>query len=287
MPDTGAAYLVSARWAGVEHFAPPLGSGDDASIVLMVADTSTSAPVGIAARHVVVSGPASDGARTVVDLVIVSNTGTLARVRAGDEIPSWSMLLPTDVVNVRVADSDFSPTAFDQHGDTLMLFAPIPPGQREIFIDYQLAPGVRSLEIPVDPSTVAFTLMSEESLGVETMVQRGDTTVNGRDFHRWSASREVPPNVVVRFPLVWAPRWLVGALAAGLVVGLLLVSWRATRRRTPDRAPRHGVDELLERLARLDAAHAGDSAQAAGPAWESYLKERARLKAALHELLPR
>lgn len=284
--DTGSAYLVSARWAGIEYFAPPLGMGNDTAVMVVVADTSAAAPVTIAARHVVVSGPATDGARTVVDLVIVANAGTLARVRAGDELPSWSMLLPPHAVNVRVAESDFSPTAFDQHGDTLLLFAPIPPGEREIFLDYQLAPGSRSMSIPIDPAVEAFTLMSEEALSVGALDRRADTTVNERSFHRWTARGDPVGDLVIRFPAVWAPGWLAGALAATLASTLLLVTWLATRRQAAP--PRRGyrVNALLDQLAQLDASHAGGPGQTADPGWEDYLRERSRLKDALKALLP-
>ncbi|MEO5824931.1 MAG: carboxypeptidase-like regulatory domain-containing protein [Gemmatimonadales bacterium] len=285
VPDTGAAYLVSARWAGIEHFAPPLGTGNDTAIMLMVADTSAAAPVTIAARHVVVSRPASDGARTVVDLIILSNVGMLARVRAGEDRPSWSMLLPPHAVNVRVAESDFSPTAFDQHDDTLLLFAPIPPGDREIFLDYQLAPGARSMSIPVDAAVGAFTLMSEEVLGVGTLERRPDTTVNEHSFHRWTARGGTAAQLVVRFPSVWAPGWLAGVLAATLAAGLLLVTWHTTRRRAVMPAPR--VDTLLDQLAQLDAAHFNMSGLPGDPTWDRYLRDRSQLKAALKALLPR
>lgn len=285
--DTGAAYLVSARWAGIEYFAPPLGTGDDTTIVVMVADTSAAAPVATSARHVVVSGPASDGARTVVDLVILSNPGTLARVRAGDEMPSWSMRLPPNAVNVRVAESDFSPTAFDQHGDTLLLFAPIPPGEREIFLEYQLAPGSRSMSIPMDSAAGAFTLMSEEALTVGMLERRADTTVNARSFHRWTAPSGAVGALDIRFPAVWAPGWLAGALAATLAACLLVVTWLTTRRRAGVPPGGHRVDTLVDTLAHLDASQAGGAAQPGDPAWEDYLRERSRLKAALKALLPR
>ncbi len=285
--DTGAAYLVSARWAGIEYFAPPLDMDDDESVLVTVADTAAAAPVVIAARHVVLSGQASDGTRTVVDLVILSNMGTLARVRPGDELPSWSMLLPPDALNVRVAESDFSPTAFDQHGDTLLLFAPIPPGEREIFLDYQLAPGIRSLPIPVDSAVVAFMLMSEESLEVDALRRRADTTVNERSFHRWTARGDAVGAFVVRFPTVWAPGWLAGSLAVTMAGSLLLVTWVATRRRAMVPAAGRHVDSLLDQLAQLDAAHVGGPAHPGDPAWAAYLRERNRLKSALAALLPR
>src|SRR5690606_11288355 len=116
-PDSGDVLLVSARWGGVDYFGPPAVPGT--TMVLMVADTSTTAAVTVAARHVIVGGRSPDGSRDVVDLVVLRNEGSQTRVPGADAEGSWRMLLPPLVANATVGDGDFAPEAFDLHGDTL------------------------------------------------------------------------------------------------------------------------------------------------------------------------
>lgn len=277
--DTGASYLVSARWSGLEYFAPPLMiGGDDRQVTVVVADTAVDAPVAVAARHLVLSAPAPDGTRTAVDLMILRNGGSVTRVRRGDDDPTWQMILPANAVNVRVAESDFAPTAFDQHGDTLLLFAPIPPGEREIFLDYQIAPGARTLAVTVGDDVLAFNLMSEEAVSVEGLVARPDTTINERRFHRWSTAAAVSL-VTVRFPGTWAPPWLATALAVALAVTLAGVTWWVLRPRHRGRPA--AAEPLVDALVTLDADARARGLEPGGEGWDAYLARRAQLKATL------
>src|SRR5215211_1839549 len=56
-PDTAAIYLLSARWGDVEYFSPPVHTNParpDTTMRVVVYDTSSNAPIGIEARHIVV-----------------------------------------------------------------------------------------------------------------------------------------------------------------------------------------------------------------------------------------
>lgn len=228
-PDSADVLLVSARWHGVEHFAQPVIPG--APVRVVVSDTSASAQVTVAARHIVIGGPAPDGARDVVDLLVLRNPGVMTRVGADSSQPSWQMLVPSHVANVQLGDADFAREAFDLHGDTLFLVAPIPPGERQFFLQYQLAPGARSLDVPLDPSTDTVTVLAEEpALEVSApLVSQGSETVAGRAFARWSGPGSAP--ISVRFPgTTTLPRWLLPVLIAALALPLLWVTRRVARR---------------------------------------------------------
>ena len=61
-PDTAAIFLLSARFAGIEYFSPPIHTDPalpDTAMVLIVSDTSSSVPVATGSRHIVVSRQAS------------------------------------------------------------------------------------------------------------------------------------------------------------------------------------------------------------------------------------
>ncbi len=282
--DTASTYLVSARWGGIEYFAPPIGD-TRAPVTIVVSDTAAAAPITMTARHVVVSGPATDGTRTVVDLVVIDNAGDRTRVPAAADAPTWRLRVPAHAVNVRVADSDFAVTAFDQHGDTLLLHAAVPPGERQIFIEYQLAPGTTALVIPVDSPVASLNVMTEERVRVGSMRAQADTTVNDRLFHRWSASFDRATEVRLSFGAPTAPGWLIpllGTLLAGALVAL--TAW-ALRPRPAAVAGRDNADALIDAIARLDAAHTAGAANTEPGAWQAYLAERAQLKRRLEEWL--
>lgn len=292
--DSVGSYLVSARWLAIEYFAPPLlAGGNDRQITLLVADTSSVTPVTVTARHVVVSGPAPDGTRTVVDLLVLANAGVLTRVGSDSATPSWRLMLPPFAANVRVADSDFAATAFDQHGDTLLLFAPIPPGERQLFLDYQLTAGTRRLVVPIDEPLATVNILAEEVLRIRNATAQPDTTVNGRRFHRWTLSFQRAGALELGLPESGTAPWvlpvLVGVVGSTLVIALAV----SMRRRSGDtvapvRTPATASpDALLATLVDLDARFDGGPSASPPAAWAAYLTERARLKAELDRVLPR
>ncbi len=294
--DSTASYLVSARWLSIEYFAPPLRvGGDDRAITILVADTSSGAPVAITARHVVVSGPAPDGTRTVVDLLVLANSSVLTRVGADSATPSWRLLLPPFAANLRVADSDFAPTAFDQHGDTLLLFAPIPPGERQLFLDYQVTPGSRRLVVPIDQPLASVTVLAEEALQIQHAVPQSDTTVNGRRFHRWTLSFSRASVLDLGLPGTGPGSWTLPALISAVALILALAGVVVLRRRVDAAAvpalsgapATTNADALVAHVVALDARFRGGRGACSPDAWAAYLVERARLKAELDRVLPR
>ncbi len=226
--DSGEVLLVSARWGGVEYFAAPVSRGE--AVEVIVVDTSSAVPVSVAARHVILGGPAPDGSRDVVDLLVLRNPSGMTRVTAaGGRNASFTMLVPSLVANLRVGDADFSPEAFERHGDTLALYAPIPPGDRQFFLEYQVAPGARQLVLPLVPPSDTLSILAEESTLVMPagMVRQGTEEMNGRRFARW-AGRPAAALLEIRLPGGWrAPSWLLPVLVLLLAVPLLLVTRRA------------------------------------------------------------
>ncbi len=302
--DTGAVYLVSTRWDGVEYFAVPLDTrapARDVSTTVVVSDTSSRQPVSIAARHIIVSAPGSGGARDVLDLIVVQNAGGLTRVAADSTHPTFVLPVPAYAANLQLGEGDFAADALDRVGDTLALFAPIPPGQRNLVLDYQIPPDSPQFVIPVGTAVPAANVLLEEaSARVNSELTRTDSQVvdQQRSFTRWTGALQAGQPLVITLPdrataAPWLLPVLIGALALGLIGVLALTQRPGAWRATVPLAPAGVGDELgpevtalIDRLAGLDNAHAGGPAACGPDAWAAYLTERAELKEALRRVLP-
>ncbi len=231
--DSTDVLLVSANWHGVEYFAQPVVAGTPVTVV--VVDTASTAVVGLAARHLIIGGPAQDGTREVIDLVVLSNRSGFTRVAMEDSGTTWRFRLPSQAANLVVGDADFAADAFDVHGDTLLLHAPIPPGERQFFLQYQLAPGTRLVNLPMLPHPDTLSVLTEEeSVDVgPALVRVADEEVQGRRFLRYVGGASVDTALVLGFDRgAGMPGWLLPALV--VVLGLVLVL--ATRRALLPRA---------------------------------------------------
>lgn len=297
--DTAAILLVSARWGGIEYFSVPLergGGASDIPVQVVVADTSSAAPVTLLSRHLVIGAPAPDGTRNAVDLLILANNGTLTRVPEDSVTPTWRFVLPANVANVVIGESDFADDVMHLHGDTLELSAAIPPGQRQILVNYQVPPSTRRMVIPYgEAAPLANILLEEDDAEVVGVLARADTvSVDGRRYTRWSGRVAAGGSVELRFGGAGRlPGWVVevvaGCFALALIVMALLSARAAARggRATATAvAVETPVDQLLDAIARLDAEHTGRTANASAEARQAYLAERERLKDEVRRLLP-
>lgn len=222
----GGVLLVSARWHGIEYFAPPVDSATPVSVV--VNDTSSSAPVEMVLRSVIVGGPAPDGTRDVIDLMIIRNAGVVTRVPPDSLAPSLVVILPPNAANLRISDADFVQDAADLHGDTLYVHAPLPPGDRQVMLQYQIAPATRTFEIPVSPvADTAMVLAEETGLLVRGEFARsGAELIEGKSFSRWSAGNVAVMELVLPGGGT-VPGWLVPVMLALVGAGLAAITVRA------------------------------------------------------------
>lgn len=233
--DSATVLLVSARHEGIEYFAPPVARerlGDLPPLDVLVADLDPTAPVAILSRHLIIGGPAPDGTRDVVDLIVLRNASARTRAMPDTALPSWQLVLPPHAANMRLGDADFAAEMLDLHGDTLFLHAPIPPGDRQLFLQYQIVPASRRFTIPMDQAIGTLTLMTEEeALRAEPYLERGDTEeFQGRRFVRWAGAAPAAgaPLEVILPGGGAVPSWTLPVLIG--LVALLLggATWRAT-----------------------------------------------------------
>jgi hypothetical protein len=287
--DTTSLYLVSARHHGIEYFSTPLdnrGSGGTQAVTLVVHDTSSSAPVGITARHVVIPRAGEDGTREVLDLVLLANAGTETRVAPDSLSASWTGPLPPRSEGLELGESDVSPDAVIRRGDSAIVSAPIAPGEKQLAFQYHLPAGRQEIDIPVGAEPVGMNILLEEPGAKVTApgVALADSQlIEGRSFQRWSG--DLPANATVRVTLPGSgsdARPILGAMVAMLALALLVAAWRLL-----PRARRVSTDRLVGEIALLDTRYQGREAETPGEEWGRYLERRGKLKAELEAALAR
>ena len=291
--DSGTVYLLSARYRGIEYFSQPVpasAAAADTGLTLFVYDTSSTAPVTLAARHVIIPRAGEDGGREVLELLVLRNEGQRARVARDTLSSSWSMPLPPGSDGLEAGESDVSSDAIGRRNDSLLLAAPIGPGEKQLTLSYHLPGAMRVVAVPVGEGAAALNVLIEDPGAVVTGpgLARADTqVVLGRTFRRWTGS--VPGDGVVRITLpgiAGTPAWLlpllVGIVAVALGVVLRRV-FRAPLVAAPSAIPVR--EALLHRLAVLDAEYAGREQETTPEEWRRYQDERARLKGELEAAL--
>ncbi|MFN2317636.1 MAG: hypothetical protein ABR551_13305 [Gemmatimonadales bacterium] len=295
MADTSAAYILSVRHHGITYFSSPVARDpahrtDD--ILLIVSDTSSSAPVVVAARSLIIGGAEPSGSRSVVEVIELANRGQATRVSA-DSVPTFAVALGRGGHGFVIEDTDLSPDAVRVRGDTLLVFAPLAPGERVVIIQYVLPAGTRRLELPAGPAVDTMQVLLEMGQ-LELLVdlpRAEDESLDGRPYARWVGPwPEGQPLAVAVTGINLRPDLLLGSLVALLVLAMAAGLVLAHRRRTrgtavaPPRATQ-GPSELLDALATLDARYRGREGDTMAEEWQQYQAERARLKAALERAL--
>jgi hypothetical protein len=293
--DTGSLYLFSARYAGVEYFSPPLQLGRgraDTTVSLLVYDTSSTAPIELAARHLVIPRPSDDGTREVLDLVVLQNQGTMARVAADSLGASWSAPLPPGSEGLDVGEGDVSPDAVSRRSDSVFMVAPIGPGEKQLSFQYHLPRGRTAIQIPFGREGGPVNVLLEEpgaTVAASGMTFADTQLIGGRSFRRYTGT--VAPGAVISVRLPGPARTptlilaaMVGAVA--LVLALSAAYLLSRRQRGPDRwvvaAP---ADGLLDQLAVLDARYLGRETEVDAGEWAEYQAHRARLKDELQTVM--
>lgn len=287
--DTAAVFLVSAGWDGIEYFSTPLHTDPalpDTALSLVLSDTSSRAQVTTVSRHLVISRPGADGLRPALEIVSISNAGPATRIAPDTLHPSWATPLPRNVAGFTAGSGDFSSEALVVKNDSVLVFAPIAPGDKQLVYTYAFPPDPGAVIVPIGDSIGRLTIMLEEmDLAVKGGVVRGDSQViEGRVFRRWEGAAAAGAAITIPFPgnrSGWIIPALVGALALALT-GFAVVALRRKPAVVPATAP-----ALIDQLARLDARYAGKQDSTPAAEWETYQLERARLKAELQGALAR
>jgi hypothetical protein len=298
-PDTSAMYVVSTLYAGIGYFSAPVSSHDTTearAMVLAVYDTtSVGAPLVVAVRHLVVAAAGEDGSRDVLDIAQVENTGSATLIARPGPTPTWWMRIPAGVQSFQVGEGDVPTSAVRRVGDSVLVTAPFPPGEKQVVVTYVAPRGLRSLRLPVDQPTERLELLVEDSTATATgpgLAAADPLEIQGRSFRHFSAAHlggGATFEIGFRTHGGRSLQWVAIVLSALLLGGGALAA--ARRRGVPAGAPAPaapaGEDALVRQIVALDEKYASREAETPRPEWEAYLTRRAKLKAELAERLAR
>ena len=264
--DTSASYLLSTQYEGIGYFSPPIMPDSLRAPLapLLVYDTSSIAPpIVVQERHVLVEAPGPEGARRAVELLVLANRGRLTRVSPDSATPTWSGTIPPEAEGFELGLSDFPADAVEVRGETLSVYAPIPPGERQILAGYLLPAGVERFDVPVDQPVGRLDVLLEDSAATlegRALPLVGMENLNGRPLRRFGGD-SVPAGTTIS--IVFPGRgmvpgtimvWILVPLAAALLVLGMVWWWR--------RGGGEGGDSidpprLAAEIAALDAAYRG------------------------------
>jgi len=280
--DTTAFYLLSGRYSGIEYFSPPVATNPakpDTGIRILVYDTSSSAPVSVTSRDLVVTRPGETGARGVLDLIGLRNAGTRTRVAPDTLRPTLSLPLPQGTLGLSLSEGDMSPAAVTRAGDSVLLASAISPGEKQLTLQYQIPAKVQAIALPVLPGLALNVLAEESGVAVTApgIASTDSQVIQGRSFRRWTGTATSRGELRIALPQVGrVPRWLLPGLVGLLALGLVAAGWYGvTRRRTL--VARGGSASLIDSIAALDARFLGRQSEVTADEWQVYQSERARL----------
>ncbi len=237
--DSTASYLVSARYAGIEYFSPPIAARParpDTALRLVVYDTSSAAPVATKSRTLVVGSADAVGARTIIDWLVIDNRGAITRVGRDSTRPSWGAAMPREARNPVVGDarlSQISPEAVDFRADSIFVLAPISPGPKEVLVQYEIPGSARRFMLPVAGIDSVDVFLEERGARVEGpgWIARDSQLFEGRRFTRYVSAGPPPAMVTVVLPgAPDLPGYVLPTLVALMGVGLAGAAWYRMRR---------------------------------------------------------
>ncbi len=285
--DTSATYLTSVEHQSVGYFSEPFQlprSGTETVPPLVVYDTSaTGAPIAIAERHVLVRRPDQSG-RRVVELFVLVNRGRHTRVAVDSVSPVWQTAITPLAREFEIGLTDLGSDGIEYRDDTLAVFAPISPGERQVLVGYLLALDVDTMAIAIDQPIERFSVLLEDSLAsldAPALTLRGVEDLDGTPLRRYGAESVGPGGVVVvRFgagrdqgPSVV---WILVPIAAVVLVGVFALWWGRVRRSSATATADPAA--LAAEIAALDAGRGSMDE-------ETYRARRAELKARLSAAL--
>ena len=287
--DTSAVYLLSAGWAGIEYFSTPVHTNPtlpDTGLLLVVSDTSSSVPVGVVSRHIVIGKPRGDGTRAALEIVVLRNDGARTRVAPDSLAPTWSTRLPSRAFDFQPGEGDVSADALAFRDGAVQLFAPIAPGEKQLLYTYQLPSGPGTVRIPLEDSVGTMNILLEEFDRTVTggAIEKGDSqAIEGRSFRQWSGAGPAGGVIAIHFPSI-GTRWVLPALVSAVALTLGFVAVRALRNRPRPAIPGPAVS-VLDQLARLDARYRDREGEVPAEVWSRYQADRLRLKTELSRQL--
>ena len=245
-PDSTSAYVVSVWYDSIAYFSLPLNVAGRPAVhvedVVAFPSSLTGPPLRLARRLATISAATNDGTREVLEILELDNPGPATRVTNDTLVPTWAGRLPERTGQYRAGQGDVSPEAMRFRHDSVLIYAPIPPGlAKQVSYDYSLAAGAPAFVMPIDQPTVEVNLLVEDTAATVIAPKLESFGLKQIEGRRFAAYRAGPlaagDRVEIRLPSakfraqVLLP-YVIGVVGAGMLVALV---W-ALRRRPP--APR-------------------------------------------------
>jgi hypothetical protein len=302
-PD--AIYFVSALYAGIAYFSPPLAAavvrGDDAEIAVFDT-TSREVPIRVRGRHLVVgaASPRDPDRRSVLEVYELSNDSSVTRVGARADDPTFAALVPQGTRDFAVERGDVSVESVRLVNGRVEVLAPLAPGLKQLAFAYTLPSRAFPMSLPAGRPIDVLEVLVEDAAATASgagLREVDAVEIEGRRFRRFLA-QDVAASAVARISVPTAaavPRtaWLVAVLAALGAAMLFALARAFGRRRATTALPamtREPPPDTPERLARVIADLDAEFERRGSPSRAErteYENERSALKARLAAALAR
>jgi len=240
-PDSTSGYVVSVWYDSIAYFSLPLNVVSRPAVhvedILTFPASRTGPPLRLARRLATISTATADGSREVLEILELENPGQATRTTDDTLVPTWSGRLPGRTGQYRAGQGDVSPEAMRFRNDSVLIYAPIPPGPaKQLSFDYTLAAGARTFVMPIDQPTVEVNLLVEDTVALVIAPKLESFGVKEIEGRRFAAYRAGPlaagERVEIRLPpgkfraQVLLP-YVIAVVAAGMLVALV---WALRRR---------------------------------------------------------
>jgi hypothetical protein len=242
-PDSTSGYAVSVWFDSIAYFSLPLNVTGRPAVhvedLIAFPTTSKGPPIRLARRLATVARPSDDGTREVLEILELQNTGVATRVTSDTLAPTWAGRVPTGAGQFRGGQGDISSDAIQFRHDSVIVFAPIPPGPvKQISYAYSLPAGTRALVLPIDQPTDEVNLLIEDTTAVVSAPKVESLGVRELEQRHFAAYRAGPlapgDRVEVQLPAgKFRARMLLPYVIALLAAVMMAALVWALRRRPP------------------------------------------------------
>ncbi|HWZ57474.1 MAG TPA: carboxypeptidase-like regulatory domain-containing protein [Gemmatimonadaceae bacterium] len=291
--STEAIYFVSSSYDGIAYFSQPLHGnvvhGGDADVTVFDT-TSKPVPMSIRGRHLIVSAPAADGMRDVVEVFEISNDSALTLVSPGaGERPTWSAALPIGAQRFAGGQGDVSPEAISQAGGRAQVVAPFAPGVKQLSYRYSVPASAFPLRVRLERPTSVLEVLLEEPMARLTgagLKETNPVSADGRNFRRFLA-QDLPATETIDVGVQGIAADKQSLFFAVLVLGVggaMLVSLARAFSRGPTLGPpvvARPSDRLAQQIVDLDDTFAAREASLSADERAAYAATRSALKGEL------
>jgi hypothetical protein len=233
--DTTAVYVVSAWYDSLAYFSLPLHVAGRPAVhvedLVAYPTTTNQPPIRLARRLATVAHAGQDGAREVLEILELENTGQTTRITKDTLVPTWAGRVPANAGQFQGGQGDISPEAIVFRNDSVHVLGPIPPGPvKQLSYGYTLPAGVRKLVLPIDQPTLELNLLIEDTAAVVTAPRVESLGVQEIEQRRFAAYRAGPlaagdkveitlPRGKFRAQMVLP--YVIAVLAAGMLLALV------------------------------------------------------------------